>query len=150
MCGKNAIQRKIFKFYQISQISKFFSFKFQNYIRKFSNHIFNPSSGFGIGMQRIQQPWLRSDFLFKQTKISKQLDGLLVRVEEYIHKVVDYNKKLTVEMNGANRCDKVIDLLLDGKNNFTDKEIRDEMIIFALTVSGKIIVNTFYASIEQA
>jgi len=90
--------------------------------------------GFAIGMKRIQQPWLNNEFIFRNSKISKEYDYMMILVKDYVNKVVNYNKKLTIETNGANKVDKVIDLLLDSKYDFTDREILDEMIVFALTV----------------
>ena len=85
-------------------------------------------------MKRIQQPWLNNEFIFRNSKISKEFDYMMVLVQEYVSKVVNYNKQLTIETNGANKVDKVIDLLLDPKHDFTDREVLDEMIVFALTV----------------
>lgn len=90
-------------------------------------------AGFAIGMKRIQQPWLNNEFIFRNSKISKEFDYMMVLVQEYVSKVVNYNNQLTIETNGANKVDKVIDLLLDPKHDFTDQEILDEMIVFALT-----------------
>lgn len=90
--------------------------------------------GFAIGMKRIQQPWLNNEFLFRRSNLSTQLDELMEVAKDYLDRIVNHNKKLVIESNGANRDDRVIDLLLDPINEFSDQEILDELVIFALTV----------------
>jgi hypothetical protein len=85
-------------------------------------------------MKRIQQPWLNNDFIFRNSKISTELDEMMEAAREYLNKIVNHNKKLHIESNGAIGDDRVIDLLLDPKYEFSNQEIFDEMIIFALTV----------------
>ena len=91
--------------------------------------------GFAIGMKRIQQPWLNSEFIFRKSKISKEFDRMMILVNDYVSKTVNYNKQLTIETNGANKVDKVIDLLLDPKYNFSEQEIYEELILTTMAVS---------------
>ena len=86
-------------------------------------------------MKRIQQPWLNNNFLFRQSNLSTQLDEMLEVAMDYLNRIVNHNKMLHIKSNGSVKDDRVIDLLLDPNNEFSDQEVLDEMVIFALTVS---------------
>jgi len=89
-------------------------------------------------MKRIQQPWLNNEFILRRSKLSREVDEMMEVAKDFVNRAVNHHKELYIESNGAIQDDKVIDLLLDPENEFSDQEVFDEMVIFSLTV--KIVV----------
>ncbi|CAG9810053.1 unnamed protein product [Chironomus riparius] len=114
-------------------------------------------AGFAIGMKRIQQPWLNTEFIFRRSKLSTELDEMMDVAKEYLDRIVNHNKKLHMESNGSIKDDRVIDLLLDPDNEFSDQEILDELVIFALTsfdstaksISSGLLMLAMHQEIQQ-
>lgn len=84
-------------------------------------------------MERVQQPWLNNDFIFSLTKLSRRLYVVLSKTQVHLDKIAACNKKSSLENIQTN--DSVIDLLMDEKNKFTEREIRDEALMFIIAVS---------------
>lgn len=87
------------------------------------------------------QPWLCNPILFKMTKLSRDKNQLFKSTRNFAEKVISPNRHLKTfnELKNKN----VISHLMNSKNNFSQNEIRDEIITFIGAVSSKLIFIDF-------
>lgn len=87
-------------------------------------------------MERVVKPWFyfMPDFVFNMTKLGRNLQNVVAYGAQYRRKASEIYDELVVKDYEAIK-NRVVDVLLDPKNDFSEIEIRDEFIIFVLGVS---------------
>ncbi|KAG5681841.1 hypothetical protein PVAND_011249 [Polypedilum vanderplanki] len=106
-------------------------------------------------MERMFQPWLGYEKLYKMTKLYKKCHQAYASTVALADEVVNANHHLRIADELKNR--NVISQLLNVRNNFTDNEIKDELITFiivahettALTLSGVILMLAIHKDVQE-